>query len=372
MQPPSRSLPSSDPGDAPQRRGTHSVRRDILRQAVAHNVDVKEGRRKPAPARAARRGRPAYGRWLAAAVPVVLLLISTPFLVTQSLAGRGTTDAAAETTTEAAGPLVDPADLVELPKPRLSTRLDPDRPIFESPPALIDPDVFPLEVRKIVLDPGHGGDDSGTAADQLSEKDLTLDIALRLEETLRDDGFEVLLTRRDDEFVSLRDRAELANRLNADLFVSIHINWIVDRRVRGLETYFLGATDDPYLNALARRENRQSGYSLADMRNLLEGIYTDVRRSESSQLAESVQRALLASLRRDNPRLENRGVKTAPFVVLVATEMPAILAEVSCLSNRDEADLLERPLYREHIARALSRGIRRYADDVNQIEQKGS
>ena len=356
----------------PQPAHSSSVRKQILRQAVASNVDVKEGR---TPATTLPDARPSR-RWLAWAVPALLLLISAPLVVTRSLAGRGTSDAETNTAQGShhesalaqSEPLVDPADLVELPKPLL----DPDRPIFEQPPTPIDPDVFPLEVRKIVLDPGHGGEDSGTRADEMSEKSLTLDIALRLEEQLTADGFTVELTRRDDTFVSLRDRASFANQQKADLFISIHINWIVDHAVRGLETYFLGATDDPYLNALARRENRQSGYSLADMRNLLEGIYTDVRRDESSQLASSVQRSLLASLRRDNPRLENRGVKTAPFVVLVATEMPAILAEVSCLSNRDEAELLARPLYREHIARAMSRGIRRYADDVNQIEQKGS
>ncbi|MDA8017928.1 MAG: N-acetylmuramoyl-L-alanine amidase [Thermoanaerobaculia bacterium] len=371
MKPPSRPQP-------PAR--SSSVRKQILRQAVASNVEVKEGRPSTVKGPQTAGGRKTTSRWLMVAMPVVVLLVSTAFVVTRSMDGRAITDpdrTRASHDRSAPEPLVDPADLIELPKPRtseaeLTKRLDPDQPIFQQPPTRIDPDVFPLEVRKIVLDPGHGGEDSGTHADEMSEKELTLDIALRLEEQLKADGFEVELTRRDDSFVSLRERAAFANEQKADLFISIHINWIVDRAVRGLETYFLGATDDPYLNALARRENRQSGYSLADMRNLLEGIYTDVRRDESSELASAVQRSLLASLRRDNPHLENRGVKTAPFVVLVATEMPAILAEVSCLSNRDEAELLARPLYREHIARAMSRGIRRYADDVNQIEQKGS
>lgn len=350
------------------------MRREILRQAVASNVDIKAGRSTPAQAADASRTR--YGRFLAVALPVLALLVSAGFVVSQSLAGRGTDTGAGApglVAAAAADPLMDPADLVELPKPMQDApSVDPNQLIFDTPPLRIDPNVFPLEVRKVVLDPGHGGEDSGTRGDEIIEKELTLDIAQRLEAELVADGFQVELTRRDDSFVSLRERAVYANEHKADLFVSIHINWITDRGVRGLETYFLGATDDPYLNALARRENRQSGYSLADMRNLLEGIYTDVRRDESSELATSVQRSLLASLRRDNPRLENRGVKTAPFVVLVATEMPAILAEVSCLSNRDEAELLARPLYREHIARAMSRGIRRYADDVNQIEQKGS
>ncbi|MEO1370081.1 MAG: N-acetylmuramoyl-L-alanine amidase, partial [Acidobacteriota bacterium] len=229
-----------------------------------------------------------------------------------------------------------------------------------------------LGAAHVVLDPGHGGADTGTTGGGLSEKDMTLDIALRLRGELEEQGFEVFMTREDDSEISLRQRALQANSLRADLFVSIHINWIAQRSVSGLETYFLGGTDDPMLEALARKENRQSGYSLADMKGLLESIYTDVRQDESRQFASHVQRSLYRSLLRQNPQLRDRGVKTAPFVVLVATEMPAILAEVSCLSNEEEAKLLARPLYRQHIAEALSRGIRGYADEVHQSEAKGS
>ena len=244
-------------------------------------------------------------------------------------------------------------------------------PIFTAPTP-IDTGVLGLAVRRIVIDPGHGGEDTGTTGSGLTEKDLTLDIAERLRERLLHQGFEVHLTRHDDRDITLRERTRFANQLRADLFVSIHINWIVERTVRGLETYYLGATDDPELSALAQRENRDSGYSLADMRSLLESMYTGVRQDESRQLAQAVQGSLYKGLLRQNPELKNRGVKSAPFVVLVATEMPAILAEVSCLSNEQEAELLARPLYRDHIADALSRGIRRYADEVNQSEAKGS
>ncbi|MEM6796103.1 MAG: N-acetylmuramoyl-L-alanine amidase, partial [Acidobacteriota bacterium] len=245
-------------------------------------------------------------------------------------------------------------------------------PVFEAPRP-IDFDVFPLAVRRILLDPGHGGQDTGTTGGGLVEKVMTLDIALRLRDLLVEQGFEVHLTREEDHAVSLRERAQQANSLRADLFVSIHINWIAERSVRGLETYFLGPTDDPELTELTRRENlSSSGYSLADMKTLLEGLYTGVRQNESRQLAEQVQRSLYRSLLRQNPTLKDRGVKTAPFMVLVATEMPAILAEVSCLSNEQEAKLLARPLYRQHIAEALSRGIRSYADETNQSEAKGA
>lgn len=142
--------------------------------------------------------------------------------------------------------------------------------------------------------------------------------------------------------------------------------------MRGVETYYLGPTDDPELTELARRENRQSGYSLTEMRPLLESIYTDVLQNQSRSFAQRIQRSLLSSLRRVNPDLRSRGIKTAPFVVLVSTEMPAILAEVSCLSNAEEAELLARPLYREHIAEALANGAERYADDVNQTQERGT
>lgn len=239
-------------------------------------------------------------------------------------------------------------------------------------PRPMDMRAFPLEVRRILLDPGHGGDDHGTLGGSLAEKTLTLDIAQRLAALLEEDGLEVEMTRRDDRRVSLKERAARANAWQADLFVSIHINWLATRQVRGIETYYLGPTDDPRLIELARLENRQSGYRLAEMKPLLEEIYTDYLQGQSLQLAQRVQRSLFASLHKVNPQLKNRGVKTAPFMVLVSTEMPAILAEVSCLSNKEEEELLSRPYYRDHIAQALARGIRGYADDIHQIEEKGS
>jgi N-acetylmuramoyl-L-alanine amidase len=160
--------------------------------------------------------------------------------------------------------------------------------------------------------------------------------------------------------------------------VSIHVNWIENRKARGVETYFLGATEDPFLTRLAAEENRESGYSMADMRKLLDGIYADVRHEKSHKLAETVQASLFSSLRKINPHLDDRGVKAAPFIVLLSTEMPAVLAEVSCLSNEEEAQLLAKPLYRQYIAEALASGVRSYADAVegkpetSQISKKGT
>jgi N-acetylmuramoyl-L-alanine amidase len=235
-------------------------------------------------------------------------------------------------------------------------------------------EVLPLAVRRIVIDPGHGGRDVGTVTpDGLYEKDLTLDIGERLRDTLLEDSFDVRMTRESDRYVVLKERAQFANASNADLFVSIHLNWIKeDRRIRGVETYFLGPTRDPYLVRLAGEENRESGYSLADSRHLLEQIYLDLRREQSQALAGDVQDALFRSLRQENPGLRDRGIKTAPFLVLVATDMPAILAEVSCLSNREEAELLTQASYRQRIADALHAGIRSYAREIENVQERGS
>jgi N-acetylmuramoyl-L-alanine amidase len=242
---------------------------------------------------------------------------------------------------------------------------------FEAP-AAIDRSVFPLAVRRVVVDAGHGGADDGASNRDLAEKDITFDIADRLRKRLEANDFEVLMTRESDLSLSLRERVQMANANHADLFVSVHVNWFDGQSIPGIETYYLGATEDPELMALAQRENRESGYSLGDLRQLLDGVYADFRQDESRRLAGQIQRSLYRSLLPVSPQLRDRGVKTAPFVVLVATEMPAILAEVSCLSDLQEAERLKRPRYRDHIAEALFNGIQAYARDINQTIEKGS
>lgn len=239
----------------------------------------------------------------------------------------------------------------------------------------VDAAVFPLAVRRIVLDPGHGGANSGTRTPGgLEEKFLTLDIARRVRETLEDASYEVLMTRDDDESLTLEERAAFANQHRADIFVSIHVNWFEGVRESGIETYYLGATDDPFLTRLAARENTDSGHTLAEMRELLDRIYAGVRQDKSQLLAREIHAALYGSLRRVNPELRDRGVKTAPFLVLVDTDMPAILAEVAALSSAAEAAMLEKPLYRDYIADSLAHGIIAYAETVSAAptQQKGS
>jgi N-acetylmuramoyl-L-alanine amidase len=152
-----------------------------------------------------------------------------------------------------------------------------------------------------------------------------------------------------------------ANDAHGDLFLSIHVNSIPTPVRRGVETYVLGTTTDPRVEKLAGAENSGSGYSLADFRRLLEGVLLDVRQDESRRFGQAVQNQMFATLRRSNPELEDRSVKQAPFVVLVGTEMPGVLAEVSCLSNPEDTLLLKDGNYRQSIAEALAAGVRDYA-----------
>ncbi len=323
------------------RHDVSPLKRRLLRELVRDNVDLKENRLPRSLRRGTHRLRTAV-RVLGLVLFPVALLGSTRLISSFS-------------------PPPSP--------PAAPATAAPARPQAAAPqfgvPTPIAAEVLPLAVRKVAIDPGHGGDSLGTHTPQgLMEKDLTLDVAARLRKLLEAEGFDVVMTRRTDQDVSLAERGTLANQGGADIFVSIHVNWIENRQSRGVETYFLGATQDPFLNRLAAAENRDSGYSMADMRRLLDRIYADVRKESSRKLAEVVQSSLYHSLRKVNPGLEDRGVKAAPFIVLLTTEMPAILAEVSCLSNEQEADLLSKPLYRQYIAEALAAGVRSYAETV--------
>jgi N-acetylmuramoyl-L-alanine amidase len=239
-------------------------------------------------------------------------------------------------------------------------------------PQPLDRAAIPLSIKRIVIDPGHGGEPGTTAQSGITEKEITLDIALRLRRLMADEPFEVLLTRDNDRRLSLDKRVVFANENKADLFISIHVNWMEPHTIRALETYYVGPTDDPATMKLASMENKESGYSLSDYKKILEKIYVDERRDESRTLAKTIQGQLYRSLKPANPQLENRGVRTAPFVVLIGTQMPAILVEVSCLSNSEEVKLLTKEDYRENIALALLQGIRNYATNFNVAERKGS
>ncbi len=239
-------------------------------------------------------------------------------------------------------------------------------------PRAIDHGTIPLAIKRVVIDPGHGGEPGATSASGVTEKEITLDVALRLRRLLADAGYEVLLTRESDRPIPLDKRVAFANENKADLFMSIHVNWLEPRTIRALETYYVGPSDDPATLRLASMENKDSGYSMSDYKKILEKIYVDARHDESRALAKTIQSNLYRMLKPVNPVLENRGVKSAPFVVLIGTQMPAILVEICCLSNDDEAKLLTKEDYRESIALALVQGIRGYAQSLNGSARKGS
>ncbi|HEV7920555.1 MAG TPA: N-acetylmuramoyl-L-alanine amidase [Thermoanaerobaculia bacterium] len=324
------------------RESVDRVKRRLLAEAVAENLDTMRG----GPPRALRPANRILKMWLRRA-PLLLV----PITLAASTYFNGGPAAQPHDTIASAAVL--PAD----PRPRPNAR-----PTVDSL-APLDTHAFSLAVKRVVIDAGHGGADPGTSIVRLAEKDITLDVATRLKAMLEKNGFQVVITRGGDKLIPLRDRARLANESSSDIFVSIHVNSIVAHTAsHGVETYYLGPTSDPSLTRLAADENRLSGYSLADLRKLLDGVYADARRSESQRLAAAVQQQLFTKLRKSDPGLENWGVKRAPFIVLVATEMPAILAEVGCLSNEKEASMLGRAEYRQQIAEALFHGIRSYAN----------
>ncbi len=223
-------------------------------------------------------------------------------------------------------------------------------------------------VRRIVLDAGHGGKDPGTLSGSLREKDIVLDVALRVRELLEADGYEVVMTRETDVFIPLEKRAFLANSGEADLFVSIHVNAARNRNARGVETYYLNFATSPDAESVAARENASAGgVPMADVPKLVQRIMNNNRLEESRALANAAQDALVERLL-DNPRSShNRGVKTAGFHVLLGARMPAILLELGFVSNRAEARLLRDSAYRDKISAAIADGINDYVRTLGQL-----
>lgn len=223
-----------------------------------------------------------------------------------------------------------------------------------------------LKVAKVVLDPGHGGHDLGTSsAFGLHEKDVVLDIAKRLGELLtRELGAQVVYTRTEDVFVPLERRTELANSQKADLFVSLHANSSRLKSIAGPETFFLHFAASREAMELAAAENAASGRTVFELQDLVRQIAMNDKAAESREFATHVQ----TSLRSLGSSMKDRGVKRAPFVVLIGASMPSILAEVGFLSNPREAALLKTPEYRQRVAQALARGIGKYAETLSRMD----
>ena len=224
-----------------------------------------------------------------------------------------------------------------------------------------------LKIGRIVIDAGHGGHDSGTiGVDGIEEKDVVLDVALRLGKILHDRlGAEIIYTRSDDTFIPLETRTAIANKAEADLFLSIHANSSPDASARGVETYYLNFTSQPDALEVAARENAVSDQSIHQLSDLVKKIALKDKIDESREFASDVESSLYAGLQKGNGGLKNRGVKKAPFVVLIGANMPSILAEISFVTNPRDANQLQQPEYRQRVAESLYKGVAKYAGGLS-------
>jgi N-acetylmuramoyl-L-alanine amidase len=227
-----------------------------------------------------------------------------------------------------------------------------------------------LGISRIVIDPGHGGHDPGAAGKGVTEAELVLDVALRLEKMLvKVQGVNVVLTRRTDEFVGLQDRTAIANREGADLFLSIHANASENDQLSGVETYFLNFANNLSAAGVAARENAASGQAMAALPDFVKAIALNNKLDESRDFATAVQRSMIERLRPGNKALKDLGVKQAPFVVLIGAAMPSVLAEISFVTNNQEAKLLRGDTYRQRIADALFAAIRKYQTSLRGVSR---
>lgn len=225
-----------------------------------------------------------------------------------------------------------------------------------------------LGVSRIVIDAGHGGTDPGAKANGVEEAELTLDIALRVERLLKQQpGMQVVLTRRTDVFIPLEERTEIANREGADLFLSIHANAARRATAKGVETYFLNFATNPEAEAVAARENATSGKSMGNLPKLVQQITLNTKVKESREFAQMVQTGMIRGLRAQNKLVTDLGVKQAPFVVLIGAEMPSVLAEISFVTNKAEANLLKTESYKQRIAQSLADAVLKYQASLKKI-----
>lgn len=250
----------------------------------------------------------------------------------------------------------------------------------ESPPALAAKSdsngersltrVLGLKLGRVVLDPGHGGHDGGTRGPSgLLEKDLVLDVAKRLGALIEERmGSEVVFTRNDDTFVPLEERTRIANRHKADLFLSIHANSSPVRSTSGIETYYLNFTSSKSALEVAARENASSERSIYDLQDLLQKIALKDKLEESREFASRVQTSLSALSARTNSKSRDRGVRKAPFVVLIGASMPSVLTEIGFVSNPHDEGLMKKAEYRQKIAEVLYKGISQYASSLSHYQ----
>ena len=236
----------------------------------------------------------------------------------------------------------------------------PERP--KTPKPVPDPSLaqqLGLSVKTIVIDPGHGGKDPGAMSQTRQEKQIVLSLSKTLRDILVKKGYNVRLTRETDVFLPLRKRTQFATSQKADLFISIHTNASTARSAAGIETYYLALASDESARITAMRENAGAEYNMKELDALVGRILKESKSTESRRLAELIQ-AQLAS----GKQVKNRGVKHAPFVVLIGTKVPAVLVEVGFISNPTEGKKLTTKAYQRQLATAIARGIEQYIKNI--------
>lgn len=222
--------------------------------------------------------------------------------------------------------------------------------------------IFGLKVKKILIDPGHGGEEAGAIGKLgIKEKDITLDISKKLRKRLRKHKrYQIMMTREEDITLSLEDRVEIANFSLADLFISIHINYIPNNPINLIETYYFGPPTHKDSLRIAKEENKSTECTVNDFKEIIQNIENTIKRQESNSLAIFIQKSLYRNISKQNKNIKDWGIKTAPFIVLLGVEIPCVLIEVTCLSNIEEEKKLNQDYYREEIARYLEEGIVSY------------
>jgi N-acetylmuramoyl-L-alanine amidase len=277
-----------------------------------------------------------------------------------------------------------------IPEPSKTSLTKPANSKSKTKPELVQPVAAPqptrdgqstltrtlgLKIGRIVIDAGHGGHDTGTIGPTgLMEKDLCLDVALRLGKLFEQKlpGADVVYTRSDDTFIPLEERTHIANDVKADLFISIHANSSPDHGARGVETYYLNLKGSPEAMEVAARENAVSQESIHDLEDLVKKIARTEKIDESKELAGDVQDSLSKRIQRTAKPVKNRGVRKAPFVVLIGADMPSILTEISFLSNPSDEQMLKKPEHRQHIAEGVYQGVTAYLQSMNSMAMNGS
>ncbi|HEY5673262.1 MAG TPA: N-acetylmuramoyl-L-alanine amidase [Malonomonas sp.] len=227
-------------------------------------------------------------------------------------------------------------------------------------------------LRLIVVDAGHGGKDPGAVGPRkVLEKNVTLEMAKRLAEKLRKElGVKVLLSRSTDEFIELRDRTAYANRVSADLFISLHANASNSSKAYGLETYFLNLSKNNQAAEVVARENGTTLQDVGNLEAILFDLMANAKINESSRLAAEVQQALVAGLQPHYSNIKDLGVKQGPFHVLLGATMPSVLVEAAFISNKREEQRLNSRDYQERVADAIVKGVKSYAATMNQVARK--